>query len=300
MTIPEGSRGEGALTKNQKIVSEEWKRRADRLRRHIVSLSLLRETVRASSRSRDFASTFPDDDMFVSSPRDYSTKYESSGRSYASTSSFQNVTRRLRYAVCDPRAEDWDIKNCMFTLTVQIAHRIQIDLNIAEAKLDEIRQRYRQHVAGLNCIPKQKVISTAHGGAIPICSDPSVKSFFEQVSSAARLLRWLACSVMPSLFDRFLCDPDVHPWPENTCGVLVTRATDELQDSFSTEGQEQIHVDTGYSVTIAQKHHHTFIDGLKLKGIQEHDFRVGHESAGHIKDILFLLLWHIACWRTTK
>ena len=37
--------------------------------------------------------------------------------------------------VCDPRAEDWEIKNCMFTLTVRIAHRMQIDLNIAEAKL---------------------------------------------------------------------------------------------------------------------------------------------------------------------
>ena len=91
----------------------------------------------------------------------------------------------------------------------------------------------------------------------------------------------------------------MHPWPENHyflttvenqvllswvrlllaqrrrhlslhCdGVLGTRAADELRDSFSTEAQEQIHVDTGCSVTIVQKHHHTFIDGLKLKGIQE-------------------------------
>ena len=174
MTIaPEGSRGKGALRKNQKNFSEEWKRRADRLCRHIACLSLLRETFRASSGSLDFASVFSDDDMVVSSSRDYSTKYESFGRSYASTSSFQNMTRR--HAFCDPRAEDWDIKNCMFTLTVQIAHRMQKDLNIAEAKLptwtryatdtDNMRQVF---TAALGSDSKQKVISTAHGGAIPI------------------------------------------------------------------------------------------------------------------------------------
>ena len=137
MTIaPESSRSEGALTKKQKLVSEEWKRRADQSDRHIESLSLLRETDRASSGSRDlFSSTFSDEDTVASYSRDYSIKYESFGRSYASTSSLQNMTRRLRHAVCDPRAEDWDIKNCMFTLTVQMAHQMQIDLNIAEAKL---------------------------------------------------------------------------------------------------------------------------------------------------------------------
>ena len=73
--------------------------------------------------------------------------------------------------------------------------------------LDEIRHRYTQHVAGFSAAlgsdAKQKVISAAHRGAIPICSDSTVKSFFEQVSSEARLLRWLACSATPSLYDRF-------------------------------------------------------------------------------------------------
>ena len=109
----------------------------------------------------------------------------------------------------------------MFTLTVRFANRRKIDLNIAEAKLptwtryatdtDNMRE---VSTAALGSDAKQKFISTAHGGAIPICSDPTVKSFIEQVSSEARLLRWLACSAMPSLCDRFLCDRDVHLWPQ--------------------------------------------------------------------------------------
>ena len=101
---------------------------------------------------------------------------------------------------------------------------MQIDLNIAEAKLptwtryatdtDNMRE---VSTAALGSDAKQKFISTAHGGAIPICSDPTVKSFIEQVSSEARLLRWLACSAMPSLYDLLLCDRDVLSWPKNTC-----------------------------------------------------------------------------------
>ena len=114
------------LAKLQKIVSEEWKRRADRLHGHVDACSSLREAVRVGSSFED---------MVYHYYRDFSTTFEAFGRIFASMISLLKVTRSLRHATCETEAEDWDIKNCMFVLTVQPVQRMQINLKILEANL---------------------------------------------------------------------------------------------------------------------------------------------------------------------
>ena len=123
---------------------------------------------------------------------------------YASGLCFQTLSRRLRSALRGVELQDWDISNCMFTVTTQLVDKIKVDLPIPDASLRAWR-RYaadpvgvREMLAGsFGADAKAVALKVAHGGACPSCTDHEALAFLVELSRESRLLRWWSCALLP-------------------------------------------------------------------------------------------------------
>jgi hypothetical protein len=197
---------------------------------------------------------------------------------------------------------DWDIKNSMFTLMTQLVARMGMALDIPDVRLPswtayaQDPDSWRRRVTAMgNGSGKEVLIKVAHGGAVPLVPDGGVQNLLNGISREARLLRWYAASVMPTLFSALLEQPEKYSWPENTAmhylwttvenqcllawatwlrreecphlslhfdGLLVSSERCQDRDQFAKDSMHAISSTTGYEVEILVKEHQTLFEAI--------------------------------------
>ena len=195
----------------------------------------------------------------------------------------------------------------MFSLTVQAVRRLGLKLNVPEATMptwtkyaddpETVRDAIKGAI-GFNSKwdAKSVLIKVAHGGRAPETGNRAVDELLSGISSEARLMRWLACSLLPEVYAFAQQNLKKYPRPEatafhyfwatveNQCmvsfarlaqmrpvrhlslhydGLLVDASRAEASEDFGAEAQAIILADTGYRVKIARKWDRTFFEALR-------------------------------------
>ena len=292
----------GRATKEKQAAAKEWEDRTERMQKHVNSITLLRHWSRERASSRHATSSPTSQSDMVSLAPTYTHAVETWGRSYGRGLCFQNFSRRVRGAVCGVEVQDWDISNCMFTLMTQVAQRLGIDLEVQEVALP-MWNRYAsdtkgvrsQVAAGFGVDAKAEILKVGHGGSTTTSGNEEVDNFLAGISREARLLRWLAASMLPQAHKFFTEDLKKYTWPENTVfhyfwttienqclralvgyvtsrpivhlslhfdGVLVDAARATCSSDFGAEAEAVITQRTGYRVSLVRKMENTFFEFL--------------------------------------
>ena len=302
--------GRGKLPKEIALEAKEWAERSEKMQKHVHALTLLRGWLRDQGARN--ATTVQSSQVDVEQlTTDYACAIDAWGRAYGGGLCFQGLSRRVRGAIRGTELHDWDISNCMFSLTVQLARRLGLKLQVPEADLPtwtkyaEDPDAVRSAIAGAGVLgfdAKAILIKVAHGGSVPETGNHAVDELLAGISREARLLRWLACSLLPDVHKAVLQNPKKYSWPEasvfhymwatveNQClvsfvrfaqmqplrhlslhfdGLLVDAARADASEDFAAAAQATILADTGYSVHIVRKLDRTFLESLRhgLQGI---------------------------------
>ena len=105
-------------------------------------------------------------------PRFYRNKLDSRGRRYVMGPGAQTCSRSLLKAAC-PHAQDFDIKNCVFTLLAQMVDKLQVNQLHPLCAFTCIRECAADREAvcrrmGLSLEEGKQVLhKTVNGGAVP-------------------------------------------------------------------------------------------------------------------------------------
>ena len=223
----------------------------------------------------------------------------------------QMMDRRLQKVLLSD-TYDFDIENCLFCLLQQIIERVQMkDTTLFSKELDVLDRccNHRDDVCRNElhlplAIGKKVVLEVVSGSAIP--SHLTSNDFLQKLSSASRMLRWLAISLMPDVFDQLLSD-DTR-WAEASTfsfmwqgvedyvissivdlareeqlrhlsihfdGVRIDTARvlrstppgEDPSDAFCRQCQERIHKDTGYKVRLVEKTQNYMLDILRSRAV---------------------------------
>ena len=204
-------RSRGRATKERQAATKEWAERSEKMQKHVSSVTLLRHWSRQRAASRHATSSPRSQSDMVSLVPKYAHAVDTWGRCYGQGLCFQNLSRRVRGAVCGIEVQDWDISNCMFTLVTQVVERLQLNLHVQEVRLPMWKmyasdpEKMRDLVAeafGLDA--KAEILRVGHGGGVTISGIERVDNFLAGVSREARLLRWLAASMLPQAHKFFI------------------------------------------------------------------------------------------------
>ena len=230
-----GDRGRGRLQKEREDAVKEWQTRHTKMSDHVQSVNLLRKWARERAGSRNATSppSFQPDQATLTPV--YAHAVESLGRLYAQVLSFQCLPRRVRSAVRGVDVEDWDMANCMFTVTVQLVARLGLSLDAPQADL-ATWSRYaadpgavRDLVAvEFGACAKDVLLKAANGGTVPPTGNPGVDEVLQGLSSEARVLRWLAATVVS------VGSPPVCCRTPSTVSCRIRRSTHGQRIQFST------------------------------------------------------------------
>jgi len=201
---------------------------------------------------------------------------------------------------------DLDIENAMFVLVDQLLDMVAPSTPMPEELRDAVRQcaRDRQRVCEheLRCsvkAGKPLLNATLNGKGLHPPLDAN--AFLVRLSKAARYLRWLACSMLPEVYQDY-CQDASRRFPEaSTFTRFWTTAEDLVLTAWvdyvksSPIGHLSLHFDgirlqmdngtpvdeycqacsqyikerTGFSVTIREKKHHTFRELVSVVGTEK-------------------------------
>ena len=306
-----GERLPGRTSKVKEAAMKEWTERSEKMQQHIGSVTLLRHWSRRRAALRHATSSQSSQpDVAFLTPK-YAHAVDTWGRCYGQDLCFQNLSRRVRGVVAGAEVQDWDISNCMFTLVSQLAACLEIKLDLPEVSLP-MWNRYASDIesvrslveTGFDCNAKAELLRVGHGGGVADSGIEEVDKFLAGVSREARLLRWLAASLLPEAHRFFMQNPKKYTWPQNTVfhylwttlenqclkamvgfvlsqpvvhlslhfdGLLVDAARATSSPDFGGQLESCVREKTGFRVRLVQKLDCTFFESLRAA-----------DSCGHV------------------
>jgi hypothetical protein len=255
--------GPGVSTKQQRAEAEECAACLANLDQHIER----EKHILSSAQEHIAAQDDPEKVKLVSIPRSYRYHSEWRSRRYVIGAGAQSLSRVFRTAV-QANVRDFDFHCSMFTIVVQLVDRLSEKQACALLDLPAWRAVAQDRASvctdRLHCTEqkgKELLIQTACGQQVSVCSelDSDAQTFLRQVSEESRILRWLACSQLPDLWEAVksgTCGHEKSAWPEATVfSYWWTSAEDYCLSSL---------LDMVTSVNVDCKHISLHFDGLML------------------------------------
>lgn len=214
----------GVETEKEIDAREEWQRKAQKHRAHLVALRSLRERAGAS-RAPIADAVLQGSQAVIQQKVCYKQKHGELGRRYAEEHGTQNLSRRLRAVLLPVDAEDWDLSNAMPSLVSAVLPRLEPAGEIPLLKIPKL-SAYAADTEAIRTwllretgqSGKHLALAVAHGMAVPVDLPQGVKDWCRDVGAEARALRWLACSQLPELHMKLI--EEGRRWPENACFAL--------------------------------------------------------------------------------
>ena len=151
-------------------------------------------------------------------PNKYSYKIEKRSRRYAMLPGAQRVGHRLK-SVALSHLDIWEIKRCMFTITEEIMKRLEVQFPHDATYLKSVMQLNRDPTSVFKSIgcdvldAKEVCCSIFNGNHIPTHLQENL--FLQSLRQEGIIMRWVAISMQPSLYQDVLTDPNNRN-PEST------------------------------------------------------------------------------------
>ncbi len=276
----------------ERVASTIGKKLADKSTEPEAGHTKRRRSVKAPS--EEFHPT-----LSVSVPYHYTLGTVMRTRRQSQHPSAQTCSRRVLHHVAR-NTVDLDIENCMFTIIAQLVEKLGVQMpGELETTLKLCaHERARVCTEMLRCdltTGKQVLTATMNGASIPPRWEKN--EVLLAVQKLARYMRWLACSLLPDVYENCRSDPE-RRFPEaSTLFFLWSAVEDQILESwlgyvmehsmdhvslhydglrvrgdiatdmnaFCQLCSERINKETGYRVRIREKTHHYFRDILAKK-----------------------------------
>ena len=133
-------------------------------------------------------------------------------RRQAARAAAQRLPRRMLALTCH-QTTDLDISNCMFTLLHQLVQKINVTPAIPSEVLDTLRQCANSRdviatdVLQTSLAECKSMLATVFNGEQP--GDRwKGHAFINRVRTLGRYMRWLACSVLPDVYQERVDNAD--------------------------------------------------------------------------------------------
>lgn len=282
-------------------------KRGVKTREYMESLDRLEEKLRRHDEKGIFLTRILDN-LAKTTRRDGIIKYETHysqkfgrSRAYVEGVGAQVVPRWVAETVCCA-TNDWDIRAAMFTLLDQIVRRLSVNFCLFEGEFRSLKKVANDRDAvcrddlGVSVTVGKSVLNAvACGAALP----PQFKGncFLIALRREVQVLRWLAVTLRPELYEMFLRDG--RHWPENSVfhylwtpvedycidvattkimesgvkhlslhfdGFRVDRESCGLAPQFKQECEAVISEKTGYNVSLTLKEHFFLYDLIRMRG----------------------------------
>ena len=157
-------------------------------------------------------------------------------RAYAQGLAAQKFSRSMQRILC-PDTHDLDIQNAMFVLLSQLLHKLNVNSTIPEhvlktmdecaAKRDEIcKNELKVSVQD----GKKLLHEIFFGSGIPAAH--ASNAFLLQLQKAAIYCKWLACSLLPDVFQRVMTLPDKPNPQASTLFYMYAAVEDCVLDAW--------------------------------------------------------------------
>ena len=156
------ARTRGALSKEVLVQVDEFKEHQESLRSHVAQVSRLVDLLnRTTGVSPQMAPSPPSQPLTTTLTIVYKYILDTIGRRYGQGLCCQNMSKRMRFALCNDDVMDLDIQNCMVTLLVQVVDKLQVTMPLRIKEIPALR-RYaeqprllRQEVFQCQCITQR-------------------------------------------------------------------------------------------------------------------------------------------------
>jgi len=268
-------RGAGAVAMSDRLKAQELERQVRKSTAHRACVDALRDLVQSSVKTMEevvLSQEVPALKRVVK----YDYKFDCLGRKYSTSAGAQRMSRRIRVEALPKGVTDLDIRNAMPTLIAAILPLLELttalpsDVFTAWNDYAKEPERVREEVAkrtGMEA--KSGLLRVAHGGSPQTTDNHELDSWLQQLSSAARVLRWLAVSQLPSLHEWAIARG--KDWPENTTFAYFWHTIEDrvltYMEKFVLEQTRPDHVSLHF-------------DGLMCKGAvtQDDAFKTGMEQ----------------------
>jgi hypothetical protein len=212
-------------------------------------------------------------------------------------------------------AADVDIENCCFTLVAQLLDKLQPVLQVPTEiaatlkRCVQEREQICENDLRLGKEARKHILNMVlNGSGLPVGFTDN--AFLKQLQTASRYLRWLACSLLPSVYESCKLNPQ-KTFPEASTFTYMWTAVEDtilaswvqfllqhpvkhlslhydgvrVQGDFGcdvealcTRCSEHIAASTGFVVVIREKKHYTFEEMLRAKAVER-------ESVSNMPDI---------------
>jgi len=216
----------------------------------------------------------------------------------------QSCSRRILKQML-PMAADLDIENCCFTLVAQLLDKLQPVLQVPTEiaatlkRCVQEREQICENDLRLGKEAGKHILNMViNGSGLPVGFTDN--AFLKQLQTASRYLRWLACSLLPSVYESCKLNPQ-KTFPEASTFTYMWTAVEDtilascvqfllqhpvkhlslhydgvrVQGDFGcdvealcTRCSEHIAASTGFVVVIREKKHYTFEEMLRAKAVE--------------------------------
>ena len=231
--------------------------------------------------------------------RKYIHKLDTRTRRYLQGPGAQTLSKTLLKIVC-PFGNDFDFNCSLFRCAVQLFDKLEVELFDLDAyrQVAADRDKVCTNILDLDIVTGKELLNAvAHGKLYPDKLPSKANEFLTKIKNESKMLRWLACSTRPDLYETFRADAS-RQWPEATTfhywwtpvedyclgallklvksrcighischfdGLLIDktyvakeRAHLPKGDSLESQWSDHIQQITGYRVAIIQKQHDFF------------------------------------------
>ena len=216
----------------------------------------------------------------------------------------QSTTRRVLTQIV-PHTKDLDIENCMFTIVDQLVDMIEIrmpaDLRETLSMCAKERTKVCEELLNTDMSTGKELLSSVMSGAA--LSTPWDKNpFLQSLQKLARFMRWVACSLLPDVYNVCL-GHDHRTFPEASTYSFMWSAVEDLILSswleftlqhnvrhvslhfdgirldadfsngvadYCDKAQEHILSHTGFRIRIKEKTHLPFNESIAAKANESH------------------------------